>query len=287
MNRKGFAPKKALALAAAGLIPLAAAANLAVPATAADFGQPLPEPPPAYDMVDFSSGWYVRGDIAYARETFPEITPDFGLIPSVRNTYSTGAGMGYKINDWLRTDLILDYRSPVQSAGIGAVRGCEIVLPDVVTGLPTPSSQVCAGHFNTQIHRWDLLANAYIDLGTWQGVTPYVGAGAGVSWARIWQSVNWSLINGLPCQASCGFPGFGGTFFFSDWDRSQSVMQYRFAWALMAGFAVALTDHVQLDAGYRYLNLGTVSSVSAVTGAAASRTVTANEVRAGLRYTID
>jgi len=55
----------------------------------------------------------------------------------------------------------------------------------------------------------------------------------------------------------------------------------------MAGVAVALADHVQLDAGYRYLNLGTVSSVSAATGGAVTRTVTANEVRAGLRYSID
>jgi opacity protein-like surface antigen len=180
-----------------------------------------------------------------------------------------------------------DYRSPVQSAGIGAARSCQIVLPDVVTGLPTPTDQTCFGHFNTQIHRWDLLANAYIDIGTWQGFTPYVGAGAGVSWARIWQSVNWTLSNGLACQANCGFPASGGAFFYTDWDRNQSSMTYRFAWALMAGVAVAVADHVQLDVGYRFLDLGSVSGISSVTGTPITQNVRVNEVRGGLRYMID
>ena len=159
-----FHPKHALALATIGFVPLAALGNLSLPAEGADYRQPFSEPAPTYDMVDFASGWYVRGDIA--QESFPAITPVLGLTRSVLNTYSTGAGMGYKVNDWLRTDLVLDYRSPDQSAGIGAARSCQIVLPDVVTGLPTPTDQTCFGHFNTQIHRWDLLANACIDIGT-------------------------------------------------------------------------------------------------------------------------
>lgn len=292
MNRKDFSPKKVLVLAAAGLIPLAAAANWPSPSQAADYGQPVPEPPPAYDMVDFASGWYVRGDIAYARETFPDITPVFGSTPSVLNTYSAGAGMGYKINDWLRTDLILDYRSPVNAAGIGATRTCVTGMAlDPNPGSPTfglpivTATDTCTGHFATDIHRWDLLANGYIDLGTWQGVTPYVGAGAGVAWAQIKQSANWFMSNGLPYQAS--FSLADGENFFFDFDRSQRTFTYRFAWALMAGVAVAVADHVQLDVGYRFLNLGNFSTISSVTGLSTTQRVTANEVRAGLRYTID
>jgi opacity protein-like surface antigen len=285
MNRKNFTRKHALALATIGFAPLAALGDLSLPAKGADYGQPLPPPAPTYDMVDFASGWYVRGDVAYAQETFPQIQPTFGSTPSVLNSYSTGAGMGYKVNDWFRTDLILDYRSPVHSAGIG-ITGCFV--PDAVTGISPPDPATCTSHFNTDIRRWDLLANGYIDLGTWQGFTPYLGAGAGVAWARTNQSVKFNFSNGLPCQASCGFADPNtGTITFADFDRSGGRLSYHFAWALMAGVSVAVMDHVQIDAGYRFLNLGTFSAISSVTGTSTSQRVIANEVRAGLRYMID
>jgi opacity protein-like surface antigen len=285
MNRKDFTRKHALALATIGLAPLAALGTLSLPAKGADYEQPLPPPAPTYDMVDFASGWYVRGDVAYAQETFPQIAPTLDLIPAILNSYSAGVGMGYRVNDWFRADLVLDYRSPVHAAGIGNPTFCEI--PDVNTGLNPPDPATCTGHFDTKIHRWDLLANGYIDLGTWQGFTPYLGAGAGVAWAQANQSVNFTLLDGVPCQAMCGFMDPAGTFVFSDFDRSGSNLRYHFAWALMAGVAVAVAEHVQLDVGYRFLNLGTTSGISSVTGTSASQRVIANEVRAGLRYTID
>ncbi len=285
MNCKEFTRKQAIALAAISIIPLAALANFPLPAKGADYGQPIPPPAPTYDMVDFASGWYVRGDIAYAHETFPKIQPMFGSTPSVLNTYSAGAGMGYKVNDWFRTDLVLDYRPLVHSAGIGTA---PCFVPDVKTGISPPDPATCTGHFNTDIRRWDLLANGYIDLGTWQGITPYLGAGAGVAWARTSQSVNFTFSNGVPCQAGCGFADPNtGTITFTDFDRSGGHLRYHFAWALMAGLSVAVADHVQLDAGYRFLNLGTVSGISGATGAQTTQRVNANEVRAGLRYMID
>jgi len=186
-------------------------------------------------MVEFASGWYVRGDIAYAQETFPKIAPSFVVDPlqpsillpatllnpshSLLNSFSAGAGMGYKINNWFRTDLVLDYRPEVQANGVGAARTCVTgIAIDTKQGSPTfglpivTATNTCAGHFATDIHRWDLLANAYIDLATWQGFTPYIGAGAGVTWARIKQSVNWFMSNGLPYQVSTGG-------FFFNYDR--------------------------------------------------------------------
>ena len=41
-------------------------------------------------------------------------------------------------------------------------------------------------------------------------------------------------------------------------------MTYRFAWAAMAGVAIAMTDHAQLDVGYRFLDLGTITGISPV-----------------------
>ncbi len=64
-------------------------------------------------------------------------------------------------------------------------------------------------------------------------------------------------------------------------------MDYQFAWAAMAGLAIAMTEHAQLDVGYRFLDLGNVSGLSAVTGAPVTQRVFVNEVRAGVRYMID
>jgi opacity protein-like surface antigen len=289
MNCKEFQPKVALALA---MIGFAEMGSFSLPARGADYERPFPPPAPAYDMVEFASGWYVRGDIAYAQETFPNIQPTFGSTPSVLNTYRTGAGMGYKVNDWFRTDLVLDYRSPVQANGVGATRTCITGMAlDPNPGSPTfklpivTATDTCTGHFATDIHRWDLLANGYIDLVSWQGFTPYVGAGAGVAWAQIKQSANWFMSNGLPYMAS--FTLADGENFFFDFDRSKRTLTYHFAWALMAGMAVAVAEHVQLDVGYRFLNLGSFSTLSSVTGISTTQRFIANEVRGGLRYTLD
>ncbi len=285
MNSKDLAKKIASAVVMAGAVPLTAWCGLAMPAAGADFGQPYPGlAPPREEMVEFATNWYVRGDLAYAQETFPKISPDptFGSSPSVLNTYSAGVGIGYKVNHWFRTDLILDYRSIIHAVGSGATP-CQVVLPSVITGLPTIGPDTCAGHFDTEIRRWDLLANGYLDLGTWDGFTPYIGAGAGVTWAQINQSVNFTLGNGLPCQATCAI---GGNVF-ADFDRRQSNTNYKFAWALMAGVAIAMTDHAQLDIGYRYLDLGSFTGLSSVTGTSVTQRVRANEVRAGVRYMID
>ena len=286
MKSKDLARNIALAAAMIGVLPLAGLCTLAEPAAGADFGQPFPgfaDPAPRADMVEFASNWYVRGDIAYAKETFPNVAPfTFGSSPSMLNTYSAGVGMGYKVNHWFRTDFILDYRSPIHAVG-SAATPCSVVAPSVITGLPTIVPQTCLGHSDTQIHRWDLLANGYLDLGTWDGFTPYIGAGAGVTWARTKQSVNFTFGNGLPCQASCAI---GGNFF-ANFDRSGSNVNYRFAWAVMAGVAIAMTDHAQLDIGYRFLDLGTITGISSATGTSVTQRVRANEVRVGVRYMID
>ena len=289
MNSTDMARNIATAAAMIGVLPLAGLCALAEPAAGADFGQPFPglaAPAPRADMVEFASNWYVRGDLAYAQETFPNIAPfAFGSSPSVLNTFSAGVGGGYKVNNWFRTDLILDYRSQIHAIGSAATPCFTIVTNPPRSGNPVGTT--CIDHSDNEIHRWDLLANGYLDLGTWDGFTPYIGAGAGVTWARTNQSVNFTL-NGLPCQASCGFITNGGNVVtFADFDSSQSSISYRFAWALMAGVAIAITDHAQLDVGYRFLDLGPITGISPVTGTTVTQRVRANEVRAGVRYMID
>jgi opacity protein-like surface antigen len=230
--------------------------QFAAPAAGADFYRPSSGPMPG-EAVEFASNWYIRGDIAYAQETFPELEPDFSFGPSrpMRSALSAGAGMGYKFNDWFRADFVAEYRTPVQAWGIGTAQAC---LAATGTGACT---------FDSVIHSWDLLANAYFDLATWQGVTPYIGAGVGTASSRVTQTAN----------------GFGNI------APSEAVLtqRFRFAFAAMAGVAIAVTDHVQLDAGYRFLDLGTMTAPSSITGALETKTLYSHELRGGLRYMID
>ena len=111
-------------------------------------------------MTEFVSGWYLRGDIGYRSTT---------LARSIRcprsatgdDTFSAGGGFGYKWK-WIRADLTLDY----------ALRGRFQRHRDHVRLL------------YRQARRLQLIANVYIDLGTWAGFTPYVGVGVGTTLSK-------------------------------------------------------------------------------------------------------
>ncbi|HOV05231.1 MAG TPA: outer membrane beta-barrel protein, partial [Kaistiaceae bacterium] len=82
--------------------------------------------------------------------------------------------------------------------------------------------------------------NGYIDLGTYAGITPYVGAGIGTSYL---ETSNISYIN--PNGATGTWHGAG---------------QWNFAWALQAGVGYEVNERLTLEAGYRYINLGDAES---------------------------
>jgi hypothetical protein len=92
MSSKNFARGIMGAVAMAGLV------SFVERSAAADYWGSSQDGDPALpaDKVEFASNWYVRGDLAYAQETFPKIAPDFSFdaSPSELNTYSAGAGAG-------------------------------------------------------------------------------------------------------------------------------------------------------------------------------------------------
>ena len=101
-----------------------------------------------------------------------------------------GAGLGYK-SHWLRADTTIDYTSINYSGTIA-----------------TP------GDATAKVSALTALFNGYLDLGTWYGLTPYVGAGAGVSQVKTSD------------YTSTVAPPFAS---------GLSNTQWKFAWALMAG----------------------------------------------------
>lgn len=219
-----------------------------------------PEPPPLQPIQEFASNWYVRGDAGYGFQhasrgtnvAAPPITTTATPFSSSRidDAGDFAFGLGYRIG-WFRADV-------TESVGTGS---------KFVGNIPGFSPDVTAKIWNLTT-----LLNAYFDLGTWWGFTPYVGAGVGFSALRATQLVDNSV------AAAGGSIGGANSF------------NYDLAWAANAGVSYYVSRNWLLDLSYRYLDMGTprsnVSSTPTV-GTISYGNITAQQVRFGFRYQID
>lgn len=200
-----------------------------------------------------AGGWYLRGDIGFSTMPDPDVTFGNGAVDYLNektdNTWLVGAGLGYRFNDWFRTDVTVDYRMAKDFSG------------NTVCG-------VCGGALSFEhadIQTTTFLWNAYVDLGTWSGFTPYVGGGVGVARHRV---KNYFGIN--PAAAPTVLP---------------NKTKWVFAGTVMGGASYDLGNNWALDGSYRYVWMG-----DAETGRDAGGLKTefddmaAHEVRIGLRY---
>jgi len=154
------------------LIAAGAASLLSSMAFAADM---TIAPPPMYvpPSVEDFGGWYLRGDIGFSNQRVKRLSNvlDAGNTTSVQNLgFNTagifGLGLGYKVNNWFRADVTGEYRGNSQFFG---------------TDLISFPGGFGAHTYHATKSESLALANAYVDLGTWWGVTPFVGAGAGAA----------------------------------------------------------------------------------------------------------
>ncbi len=224
-------------------------AFFAGPGLAADL--PSRNLPPVEDVqyeperpVEWVGGWYLRGDIGIAMPQNPElrtVSPTSYIDytrEDAKNNAIFGVGFGYQFNNGLRTDLTLDYSSGQ------TIEGAGVLYTSFNNNIySTPET------FKARREAATLMANAYYDIGTWSGITPYVGAGVGVAWSELTQT---SFAPDYAALYNLGYPSG----YYAAPTRLENHSTYTFAWALMAGAAVRLTDFFDLDVGYRYLNTG-------------------------------
>lgn len=203
-------------------------------------------------FTELMSGWYLRGDVGYR---FNHVESVESSVPFLSQTSDNGAGvsvgLGYKYQ-WFRTDLTFDYGAQVEISGITA------------TGVPQPQ-------YHDGIDVASVLANFYVDLGTWDGFTPYVGVGAGISSFRGRDFVATALSTSVPVQP---------------------VSMTNFSWALMAGVSYQVLPTWVVDVGYRYLDLGDTASYGPSTSGSLLQVVnwknlSAQEIRFGVRFLFD
>jgi opacity protein-like surface antigen len=266
-NDEAFVMRSLNILALAGWLALGAAGA----AQAADM--PAPPPPPA--PVEFG-GWYLRGDIGGAigmmdpaGSTFnPLVTvPGFQSdSTSLGNALFLGAGVGYQFNSWFRTDVTGEWRNQQ------SYRAVESYSDQF--GLGCANGRCGDSYYGKLQTNALVMVNGYVDLGTWSGFTPYVGAGVGTGYTRFG-----------PIQ------DFGTDSAAAGYGIASSKAAWQPAWALMAGVSYAFSPNLALDVGYRYLNLGSFTSnpiQCQAPGVCANEMqtirVASSDVRVGLRW---
>jgi opacity protein-like surface antigen len=261
---------------------IAAAVGVA-PARAADI---LPEAPPLDEpslrgaLAD-DSGFTLRVDAGVAitnatklRSTYGDgaTLASLGVIEgpvSIGDPFLLGLGVGYQFNPWLRADLTAEYRQSVQYHASSETQFVGAAF------CPTGGTIYCGNDATAAAKTGLFLANGYIDLGDWGGVTPYVGAGVGVAAYQISAMKDKALYS---ADAFSFAPNASGS---------------NFAWSLTAGASYHLSANLVLDLSYRYVNMGRFK-----TGAIACNALdpggchfesqhfdmTSNDLRIGLRW---
>jgi len=206
----------------------AATALVSSGALAADLSAPY-QPP-----VD-SGGWYLRGYIGQSNQFLDSIShPSFATAQQFtfldKGGFDSapffGAGVGYQWNSWFRSDITGEYRGKASFHAL--------------------DRYFFAGNYFTNDYaasksEWVALVNAYIDLGTWWAITPFVGAGVGVAFNTIEHFRDTNVI------ASGGGWADTGT-------------QTNLAWALHAGASYRASSNFAIELSYRYLNVGNARS---------------------------
>ncbi|MBB4303023.1 opacity protein-like surface antigen [Rhodobium orientis] len=232
-----------------------AAMLLSSTAFAADLLEPpIIEHTPEVIPVEVGAGWYLRGDIGYAVMQAPDAywnnTNFHG--ESLDNTWTGGVGFGYDFTEYFRSDITFDYHGNAEfRARTRCAPGCGTTRE------------------RTTLDAWTIMLNGYLDVGTWQGFTPYIGAGIGTSYIKTD-----NVVGHNPVPPASRFEGN------EQWNLSA---------AAMAGASFEVAPGLMVDAGYRYLWMGDAISGNArgFRGKVHFEDVAAHDIRVGLRYMIE
>lgn len=205
---------------------------LALPAAkAAD----LPAMPMKAPVIHDFSGWYLRGDVGMTNQKLSgiynvQMDTATNLVWSDKGSFDSGwmfgIGVGYNFNSWLRADLTGEYRGKTQFHALDR-------------------HAAGSNDYTASKSEWVALANLYIDLGTWYGLTPFIGAGVGVAYNKIDHYRDINVI-----------AGGGG------W--ADSGTKANLAWAAHAGVSYRVTPGFSVELAYRYLNIGDAKTADTI-----------------------
>ena len=252
------------------LLAAGAASLLSSGAFAADMAimpPPVYAPPPVEDF----GGWYLRGDIGFSNQRVHHLDtpgyhdPGITVPPTIGLDFDSAGvfdvGVGYRFNNWLRADIIGQYR------GKANMHGLDIVSFD--------GDIIGTDEYRASKSEWVVMANAYVDLGTWWCVTPFIGAGVGASRNTISNFVDINT------------PNLGVAF-------TPDASKWDLAWAVHAGLGYKVSPGLTLELAYHYVNLGDAAtgSLTNFVGFTRGRTlefkdITSHDLTIGMRWELN
>jgi opacity protein-like surface antigen len=255
------------------MIPGAFAADLA------PLAPPMMPRVQAAPVDDCCNGWYLRGDIGvgvmrnvkWADQDNAAVGGSF-IQQANADATMIGAGVGYQWNSWLRVDATAEIRGATEFKATDNLFNAFVFNPNGTTG----SQQF--NFFETKVSSLVFLANAYVDLGTWWCITPFVGAGVGFAGNTV------AGLTDLGAFSSGAVGGFG----FAD-----EATKWNFAWAVHAGLAYNVSNNLKLELSYRYLNLGDATSGTLHCGNGCTsapveiKNIQSNDFRIGMRWLLN
>lgn len=259
------------------------AASLPWAAHAADYDPPVfVEEAAEYVPVEVGSGWYLRGDVSYVFDAGidgvdftafdgTDYTSASFTSSSIDTDFAWSGGFGYRFTDYFRADATVDgFRADFN----GNTASAEPCLADPV------ADTSCRSDNGAEFSAVSVMANGYVDLGTYVGLTPYLGAGIGYSYLS-WGDLNDTTycVGGVsPCP---GVASVGGS-------NHPGDDGWRLTYALMAGVAYDISQNFKLDVGYKYRSIdggGMFGWDSGNTfGDGSHGNIDTHELKVGLRY---
>ncbi|MCJ2047481.1 outer membrane beta-barrel protein [Methylobacterium sp. J-078] len=261
-------------------------ASVAAPclAQAADLLPPLP-PEPLPPPVEIGGGWYLRGDVGVGATSIDKISTvvPHGYLPdgyrydqkSVSDSFFAGGGVGYQFGSYFHGDVTAEYRGGTKLKFQDSFNSTCFSKTHNEEGQHDAYDCKGVNAYGASLSSIVVMANGYFDLGTWYGVTPFIGGGVGTAFHRL------SGFSDSGYGAATGGYGYAK-------DKNTNT----FAWAAMAGLGYSVTPNLKLEVGYRYLNLGHVGTnpVTCINdpdcGGAVYKVkdITSHDVRIGMRW---
>lgn len=273
----------------------------------ADMDQIIPDvQEDAYVPVEVGNGWYLRGDVGYnfgAKHNTDIV--DTGLITydyKFRDKLAFGGGFGYQLNEFLRVDATFDkifkteFNSNALIAPSGPCNGLRFVPDPFGGGVWVPSAITnCLQGESVEYKAWMMMANAYADLGTYAGFTPFIGAGVGaarIKWREETDSITCVPISPSVAREVCSAVGSIDQPLPNEIYTQPGTMvegtDWRLAYSLSAGLAYDLTQNLKLETSYKFSGVGKSGSDMPSTTTTGSNLAadgfTLHQVKVGLRY---
>ena len=251
----------------------------ASPALAADLDAEIMENA-GVTRVEYGSGWYLRGDIGtYFGDGKVGFSSGGSLDLADQHLgadISYSVGFGHIFNDRFRADLTLSRLPGFNYYGIS---------PLVPYG--GGYSGDCLSEETAHVDVTSLQANAYLTMGEWNRLKPYLGMGLGVasaSWSKYERDDYCLLDPGEDCALATHSGGAGVEVWQTGAPTTSHEKSLLLVGSIIAGVDYRLSDSLSVDMGYKYSRTADIglggSDFSKI------RSLNLHEVRIGLRYEI-